>query len=321
MGGKDKSEMRRDLVRRAASVDDPQGHSALATALGLQPSSVNSALTNGIRSRHLQKLEVFLASHQIPFDRDLWSLKRAPAGGQVTTFANLDLALADLLGGEVSNFLCIRSPSQKPRRPGVEIDVDEGRIVDFSTLPEDYAPAPYLANVWDRVQSDTLSGKVFWGLGRIGSIPEIWASLEIIKKNQIQGVEMHLLDQKYFIDGESYYPIMGTRVVDNRRCLLSAPSDDPNDRSQRSIVNDGNLAGILDEYAEELVDLSDDLTGMLLGSAEGLLEREYDRLVKEEDDAACHYGELNDFSKVELAKDRIVAEFTPGAKRWLPPLA
>jgi predicted outer membrane protein len=296
----------------------------LADKLGRKWKGVNSDLSNGFSNDQLHKLRTIFDEHGREFDESGWS-KDVDAERDRLILPVTGVRLSDQLFVDVRKFLCIRAPSLHPRIPERESPpVDADGIV--SNLDVDvHAPSfKYIHEIWNNVKKRRVEGTVIISIGRISALVETWASTIIIRKLNLQdkiGIYLVSFD-KHPLKGSNgrghFFPMMGARVINDRRCLLSMPV--PARYSSRSpIIESKMTADLIGNYADDLIDMSRNLTSRLENQIEDEMRREFEALVASGAEFDTQYGRIDNFDKVRIMMNRLCDFAAEG--NWYPPLA
>lgn len=324
MGEKDRSAARRSLLERATGshLTRRQQCAELAGHLKRQHGGVQCDLTNGFSSQHLDGIRSFFAKYNIDISDSDWIKSNSRATGRIIPIQSDTSSPFQILANPLSEFLCIRAPSHRPRLSNTQpFQTGPDGLVDIESLAKN-GPPEYLKRSWSLITAGKLSGIAITSMARLGSIPEAWAAAELIRKyNQQNKISLFVISSKtLFPNNElSYFPVIGARVVNRMRCILSTALDKTANLYYSSIIEDGNLAETLYEYAERLKHISEEITAFdLHDDFDEFFAQEYEYLRALTKKTKCQYGNLSSFESVIAVKDKIVE--LAAKKIWFPPL-
>ncbi|MEI9852817.1 MAG: hypothetical protein WDN24_20310 [Sphingomonas sp.] len=302
-----------------------RGVSWLAENLGRSPNGVTSDLSKGFASGQLALLRGLFEARGQEFNDHLWSLDVEAERDRLMMPVE-GVRLSDQLFLDVRTFLCIRAPSPHPRIPERKSPpVDERGLVSALAVAEHAPSFAYIGEIWGRVLKRRAEGKMIISVGRIAALVETWAATMLIRNKHLQNkVGIYLIPSSehplFSSNGRGhYFPMMGARVINGRRCLLSTPV--PSHYSSRSpIIESSMMAALIEKHAEDLISISRNLTGQHLETQlEEDMRREFDALVKSGSDVNTQYGLIDEFEKVKVMALRL-RDFADAGK-WYPPLA
>jgi hypothetical protein len=312
-----------ELTRADGSTD--RGVAWLAEKLGRKPKGVTSDLSNGFARLHLASLRGLFEAGGQDFDEELWSLDEAAERDRLTMPIE-GVRLSDQLFVDVRKFLCIRAPSIHPRIPERQNPpVDDQGLVSALSISEHAPSFEYIGKIWRDVLKGRVEGTSIISIGRIAALVETWAATTLIRNKHLQNkIRIYLVSSSEHPLGASngrghFFPMMGARVVNGRRCLLSTPV--PSRYSSRSpIIESRMMAALIQDYADDLIAVSRDLSGSQLESQlEGDMRKEFEALMESGSEKFTQYGLIDSFDKVRLMAQRLHAFAEAGT--WFPPLA
>lgn len=326
MGDDDKPTIRRQKLKALAARNgwnDARGITQIAEMLGRQPGGIEHDLTEGFAREWLPKLRTIIGDEYLEED---WARSRRSKTAQIIPIRGSNTAADQLLLGDISHFVCIRAPSMRPRLSKSEaLKLNQDGLVNFEQLAKANPPAAYLRNIWDRVKRGLVSGVTINAMGRIGALPEVWATTDLIRRyGRHDKISVYLLPSKILLHdiemGKAFFPMFGARVVNKERTLLSMPLNDQRRSTYSPIIVDQLLAGTVLSHSERLISFSDELTAYgLSDELEDVMKKEYEAL-SSIGNTSTQYGRLDTFEKLRKTKD-IIVEYSLSSELWLPPLA
>jgi hypothetical protein len=193
---------------------------------------------------------------------------------------------------------------------------------------EDEPSAGYIHGVWRRLLAGNAEGQVITSARRVSALVELWAAIELIRRRGLQKKVAI-----FFIPGAPcgdisgreahppWVPIIGARVVNERKCLLSVPVSS-RQSSHTPIIISRRTSRFVYSYAEQLKDptVSRELTALPLSSqVAAAMEAEFKVLRQLGAETFTRYGEIGSFALLAEMVDRLYRWGVAG--KWYPPLA
>lgn len=315
---------RRTLQEHADKMGWPgDGRAELATFLGRERASqISPDLSAGFSRKAFPLLERFF-KQRLP--EDLW-VKGYDFSNSRVEVVESRVSAPDQLFHYVDHFLCIRAPNVDFRRPQkTHGSLDDQGLVTAQSLGDNDPPRDFVKRIWHGVRQGRIHGELISATGRIGAIAEVWAAAECLNHSNHKGnVSIHLLSVEHTLHKvghvqSPYFPMIGVRVVNKRKCLISIPTSS-NSSDFGNIINDTKLAAMFGVLAKNLQNISYDLTNVVSEQdIKDILEHEYNVLIRAQVSCNTQYGKIRSFADVIEVKNRIVGLALND--RFLPPLA
>lgn len=324
MEGGRKSKVRRRILAQAlpAMGIAKDRVSSLASHMKREYGGVNTDLTDGFSPEHLPALRSYFANFGISIDEIDWLKETNRSVGRVVAIEGPKSGPSQLFSEGVRDFLCVRAPGRHPRPSAGSIaETGDDGLVDLAKVANSAPPPGFLAKAWGQLKSGKLTGASISAMGRLGAIPETWAAAELVRTYGRQHEVSVFLVPSRFLSHERQLvvPIIGVRVVDNCRCIVSTAMSNTKKLSYSSIIEDSQLAKTMWDYGDRLKEISEEISAShTKNEMETILKEEYDFLCQASNRRETQYGRLDHFDRVRDVKDQIVK--LAKAKIWFPPL-
>lgn len=323
-----RAKVRRGILERLAATRrwPNKGKEQLARHLGIAAGSVSTYLSEGFPEIRLSPLRDFFVGHGVTFEVDVWS-KDDGLQHESIRILREGVNIASVLFEDAYKFLTIRAPSKYAKVPEKYNRSVDGRGPLDLNWKRDAPSSAFMHHIWTKIFQRQMEGQVITSIARVSALVELWAAVELVMRKELQDkIAVYLIPIAACGDlrGDPHpvqIPIIGARVVNDVKCLLSVPVSSRMS-SHTPLLFSRQTAKFLYAYANQLTDeaISHDLTALPLAMhvAEAI-EIEFDSLMKFGADTATRYGDIATFRTLREKMEEMctLAE----NHLWYPPLA
>ena len=302
----------------------------LARYLNISQATFDSNLSRGFSRRHAPQLRSLCADNNIPFDPEVWLTKLSRSGHSVARnqigwvshpIANTDDFYYQLqrLYASAKRYRCLRVGGVFSTNRTRFDKFDEHGLAVRPTFPS--IRMPYLEVFWKRVRQRELAGVSVHIVKTIDRLAELWACLDLLRKQDLQDANLVYLAPVRVPDPLRDLPTMGVRIVDDTKTLFSLPALPHGHSQYSSWIESERLSTFAAEYIDraKLTHGCDDLTRATSVGLAKKMEQAFSILRDAAEPGSGNYGIIDDFEKLEMMKERMVGWAEDAV--WYPVIA
>lgn len=294
-----------------------------AARLGIVKDTFYTSLTRGFSKRHEHDLKRLCERLNVPYERNIWlqssAKKERTHQEQMFWVGSPTLSTQDFYDqlrehySSAVRYRCLRVGGvYSKNRTRFQFDIDG---LAFEPI-EPSIRVPYLNLFWTRLVARNLSGYSVHVVRTIDRLVELWASLELLRsKNRQDSNAVYLAP--VLPQDRVERTVMGVRVIDGTRILLSIPAPVHGSSRYSSWIDSPRLAEFGTQYIEHLkLEGCEDLTRETPVGLTRIMEDAFSTLLVSTSPRAGNYGILNSFARATEIKDRMLGWVDK--KLWFP---